>query len=144
VRILADGRLHASIDGPVFGPEAAPDLRKLDARVARLFPQLGRIAWEETWSGFVAMATDHFPRVHALAPGVFAGLGYSGRGIAAATMIGAELAAHVRGAPDSDLVFPLSPLRPLARRRFVAVPVAALLAVARLRDAIDDRRGVGA
>ena len=33
VRILADGRLHASLDGPVFGPEAPPDIGKLNARV---------------------------------------------------------------------------------------------------------------
>lgn len=142
VRILADGRLHASLDGPAFGPEAGPDIPKLNARLARLFPQLGDIGWEESWSGFIALTPDHFPRVHELAPGVFAGLGYSGRGIAGATMIGAELAARVRGRPDSDLVFPLSPLRPVPGRRFASVGIGALMAWWRLRDAIDDRRGV--
>lgn len=142
VRILADGRLHASLDGPAFGPEAAPFVAKVDARLARLFPQLGKLAWEASWSGFVAMTPDHFPRVHALAPGLFAGLGYSGRGIAAATLIGAELAARVRGVADADLVFPLSPLRPLAWRRFAALPVGVLLRWWRLRDARDDRRAL--
>ena len=139
IRILADGRLHASLDGPAFGPEAPPNIRKLDARLARLFPQLGRLTWEESWSGFIAMTPDHFPRVHVLAPGLLAGLGYSGRGIAAATMIGAELAARVRGVPDPDLVFPASELKPIIGRRFAAIPIAALLAWSRLRDAIDDR-----
>jgi glycine/D-amino acid oxidase-like deaminating enzyme len=143
VRILADGRLHASLDGPAFGREAAPDIGKLNARLARLFPRLGRVAWEESWSGFIAMTPDHFPRVHVLAPGLFAGLGYSGRGIAAATMIGAELAARARGVPDGDLAFPASELKPIAGRRFAAVPITALLAWWRLRDAIDDRSSVG-
>lgn len=142
VRILADGRLHASLDGPAFGAEAGPDIPKLNARLARLFPQLGDIRWAESWSGFIAMTPDHFPRVHQLAPGVFAGLGYSGRGIAGATMIGAELAARVRGVSDKDLVFPLSPLRPVAGRRLAPIGIGALMAWWRLRDAIDDRRGV--
>ena len=42
------------------------------------------------------MTTDHFPRLHELAPGLFAGLGYNGRGIAAGTMMGRDLAALVR------------------------------------------------
>jgi glycine/D-amino acid oxidase-like deaminating enzyme len=140
VRILADGRLHASLDGPAFGREAPPFIRQVDARLARLFPQLGRVQWEETWSGFIAMTPDQFPRVHVLGPDLYAGLGYSGRGIAAATMIGAELAARVRGVPDADLVFPASQPRPIAWRRFAAIPVGVLLSLWRIRDAIDNRR----
>lgn len=138
IRKLPGGRLHASLDGPVFGPESEPPRARLNARLSRIFPQLGAVPWEEAWSGFVAMTPDHFPRVHALAPGLFAGLGYSGRGIAAATLIGAELAARVRGVADADLVFPVSDLRPLAWRRFASIPVEALLRLWRLRDTIDD------
>ena len=140
VRILADGRLHASLDGPAFGQQAAPYIGPLNARMARLFPQLGRVAWAETWSGFIAVTPDQFPRVHSLGPNLYTGLGYSGRGIAAATMIGAELAARVRGVPDADLVFPASDLRPIAWHRFAAVPVGALLRWWRMREAIDDMR----
>lgn len=142
VRVLPDGRLHVSLDGPAFGPEAPPDIEKLNARLARLFPHLGRVTWEEAWSGFVAMTPDHFPRVHVLAPNLYAGLGYSGRGIAAATLVGSELAARVRGAADEDLVFPASTLQPLSWRRFASVPVGALVRWYRLRDALDERRGV--
>jgi len=140
VRILADGRLHASLNGPAFGKQATPYIGPLDVRMARLFPQLGRVAWEETWSGFIAVTPDQFPRVHRLGPNLFAGLGYSGRGIAAATMIGAELAARARGVPDADLVFPESDLRRIGWHRFAAVPVGALLRWWRLREAIGDMR----
>jgi glycine/D-amino acid oxidase-like deaminating enzyme len=139
VRMLPDGRLHASIDGPISGPEAPPDMAKLNARVQRLFPWLGSVQWEENWSGFFAMTPDHFPRVHQLAPGLLAGFGYSGRGIAAATLIGSELAARVRGVADQDLVFPESLVKPIPGRRFAHMPIAALLAWWRWRDAIDDR-----
>ncbi len=137
VRVLPDGRLHVSLDGPAFGPEGPPRVKKLNARLAHLYPQLGRMNWEEAWSGFVAMTPDHFPRVHVLAPGLYAGLGYSGRGIAAATLIGSELAARIRGVGDDALVFPVSPLRPLRWHRFAAVPVRALLQMYRIQDAID-------
>ena len=138
VRILADGRLHASLDGPAFGREAAPYLKQIDARLAHLFPHLGQLRWEESWSGFIAMTRDHFPRVHVLGPDLYAALGYSGRGIAAATRIGAELAARVRGVADAELVFPVTEPRPIMGRRFAPVPVRALLYWFRLRDAVDN------
>jgi glycine/D-amino acid oxidase-like deaminating enzyme len=140
VRVLADGRLHASLDGPAFGPEADGHVAKLKQRLARLYPQLGPVQWEEAWSGFIALTPDQFPRVHILAPRLFAGLGYSGRGIAAATMIGAELAARVQGVGDQDLVFPATPLQSIAGRRFAEVSIAALVNWYRVRDAVDERR----
>jgi glycine/D-amino acid oxidase-like deaminating enzyme len=140
VRILADGRLHASLNGPAFGKRATPYIGPLNVRLARLFPQLGPVVWEETWSGFIAVTPDQFPRVHLLGPNLYAGLGYSGRGIAAATMIGAELAARVRGVPDADLVFPVSDLRRITWHRFAGLPVGALLRWWRMGEAIDDMR----
>ena len=108
VRMLPDGRLHASAHGPSFGAERPADWRRVDARIRRLYPQLGAVRWQQGWSGWVAMTADHFPRLHELAPGLFAGLGYNGRGIAAATMMGRDLAALARGARDDATVFPLS------------------------------------
>jgi glycine/D-amino acid oxidase-like deaminating enzyme len=139
IRLLPDGRLHASIDGPIAGPEAPPDMARLNARIHQLFPWLTAVPWEESWSGFFAMTPDHFPRVHWLAPGLLAGFGYSGRGIAAASMIGGELAARIRGVADKDLVFPESRLKPIPARRFASLPISALLAWWRWRDAMDDR-----
>ena len=122
VRMLPDGRLHGSAHGPSFGAEPEADWRRVDARIRRLFPQLGAMRWQQAWSGWVAMTTDHFPRLHELAPGLYAGLGYNGRGIAAATMMGRDLATLVRGARDDATVFPLTPLRPLGRLASVVPP----------------------
>jgi glycine/D-amino acid oxidase-like deaminating enzyme len=140
VRVLPDGRLHASAYGPAFGPERPADLRRVDARIRRLYPQLGRIRWQQGWSGFVAMTVDHFPRLHELAPGLYAGLGYNGRGIAAATMMGRDLAALVRGAPDQTIMFPLTPQRPLRWHRAAPALVQGLTWLYRLHDAIDEVR----
>lgn len=138
IRLLADGRLHASGDGPAFGPEAGPYRAKIAARVAALYPFLGELDWQETWSGWVAMTPDQFPRLHELAPGVFAGLGYSGRGIAAATMMGRDLAALVAGRGEG--VFPRSPLRPIPGRSFAPWWIRSLLQWYRVRDAMETRQ----
>jgi glycine/D-amino acid oxidase-like deaminating enzyme len=138
VRMLPDGRLHGSAYGPISGPEPAADFRRVNGRLRRLYPQLDAVQWDEAWSGWVAMTTDHVPRVHELAPGLFAGLGYNGRGIAAATLMGRELAARARGAGDDMLVFPLVPVRPRPWYRAAPFPVGALARWYRVRDVVDE------
>jgi glycine/D-amino acid oxidase-like deaminating enzyme len=86
------------------------------------------------------MTTDHFPRLHELAPGLFAGLGYNGRGIAAATMMGRDLATLVRGKGDEATVFPVVPLRPLGWHRIAPTLIRGLVQVYRVQDAMNDRR----
>jgi glycine/D-amino acid oxidase-like deaminating enzyme len=140
VRLLPDGRLHASAYGPVSGPEHAADFRRVDGRIRKLYPQLDTLDWQEEWTGFVAMTPDHVPRVHELAPGLFAGLGYNGRGIAAATMMGQELAGRARGLGDADLVFPLMPVQPLAWHRAAPFLVSLLARWYRVRDLADEIR----
>lgn len=139
VRMLPDGRLHASAHGPSFGPEPKPDWRRVDARIRRMYLQLGAVKWQQGWSGWVAMTTDHFPRLHELAPGLFAGLGYNGRGIAAATMMGRDLAALMRGGGDAT-VFPVVPQQPLGWHRIAPTLIPGLVQVYRVRDAVHERR----
>ena len=139
VRVLAGGQLHVSLDGPAFGPERTPFRAMAEQRVAHLYPWLGPLTWQEDWSGWIAVTPDHFPRVHELAPGVFAGMGYSGRGIAAATIIGRDIALHLRGVAEAELVFPLSPSRPMALHGLAWLPAEALLGVYRMLDARDER-----
>lgn len=134
VRMLPDGRLHASTYGPAFGPERPPDWRHVGGRVRRLFPQLGTLRWSQGWTGWVAMTPEHFPRLHELAPGLFAGLGYNGRGIAAATMLGRDLAKLVRGDGDAATVFPLVPLRPLPWHRAAPALIRMLVQAYRVHD----------
>jgi glycine/D-amino acid oxidase-like deaminating enzyme len=140
VRILPDGRLHASAYGPSFGAEPKADWRAVAARTRRLFPQLDTVKWQAGWSGWVAMTTDHFPRLHELAPGLFAGLGYNGRGIAAATIMGRDLAMLVRSGRDDETVFPLTPLRPLVWHRLAPTALRGLVQVYRMRDTVNEFR----
>ncbi|HEX4172850.1 MAG TPA: FAD-dependent oxidoreductase, partial [Acetobacteraceae bacterium] len=43
VRMLPDGRLHGSAHGPSFGAEPRADWRRVNARIRRLYPQLGAV-----------------------------------------------------------------------------------------------------
>jgi sarcosine oxidase len=140
VRLHPNGRLHVSGVGPLFGPERRPDYDASTRRLLGLFPRLGRIDWAFHWSGWVAMTSDELPHLHALAPGVLAGLGYSGRGIALATIMGRELARGAMGTPVRDLLMPASTPSVPHHIPFAAVARAGVRALAtsyRLRDAIE-------
>ena len=113
VRMLPDGRLHVSAHGPAFGREPPPTGAASMPASAGCSRSLAQLSWSQGVERLGGDDPEHFPRLHELAPGLFAGLGYNGRGIAAATMMGRDLAALVRGAADAATVFPLMPLRPL-------------------------------
>jgi glycine/D-amino acid oxidase-like deaminating enzyme len=140
VRRHADGRIHVSADGPVFDMGGEPDVKKVNRRIATIFPHLGPLEWEYQWAGWVGMTYDLNPHLHELAPGLWAALGYSGRGIAMATMMGRDLAARIAGASDTPLAFSLVPLQS-SRIAWIAKPlVGCLLNYYRVRDALDDMR----
>jgi glycine/D-amino acid oxidase-like deaminating enzyme len=73
--------------------------------------------------------------------GLLAGLGYNGRGVAMATVMGRILANWARGAPAADLDFPVTLLAPIPLHRFNQIGarlaiqgLRALDGLARVRD----------
>ena len=86
---------------------------RIRRRAAALFPQIGEPAWEYAWSGWVAITPDHMPHLHALAPGLYAGVGFQGRGVAMGTMMGKQLALHALGGEGARAAWPSVPLRPV-------------------------------
>lgn len=114
VRVHRDGRLHLGGGGGTAGEDRPALYDELRRQGVELYPQLGDLEWEYRWTGFMAMTPDRYPRLFELAPDVVAALGYSGRGICTATIMGKELArwaAHE--APMNELAFPLSTFRTL-------------------------------
>jgi glycine/D-amino acid oxidase-like deaminating enzyme len=140
VRLHPDGRLQASADGPAFHGSGAPFIGKLTRRLGAIFPQIDALNWEYRWNGWVAMTVDRYPHLHALAPGLWAGLGYSGRGIGLATLMGREIAGRIAGVPERDLVLPVTPLRPRWVTRAARPLVNSLLTYYRLQDAVASAR----
>lgn len=114
VRLHADGRLHLGGGGGTAGTESDALFAGLAAYARLLYPHLGELHWDYRWTGFMAMTPDRYPRLFELAPGVAAALGYSGRGICTATILGRELARWAGGAAGIDeLALPASTFRTL-------------------------------
>jgi glycine/D-amino acid oxidase-like deaminating enzyme len=112
-RLDAGGRFVLGARG-VFGTQAGPSSSRHHYRAVReLFPQLAALGFEYHWGGLVAMTADHLPHLHELAPGLLAGLGYNGRGVAMATLMGRLLAQRTLGMSDEELAFPVTPVRPI-------------------------------
>ena len=120
---------------------AAADMARMRAGIARVFPQLKGVRLEFCWGGRIARTRDHLPHLHEPAPGLLAGLGYNGRGVAMSTVMGRVLAERVLGKRVEELTFPTTPLRriPLHRFRRIGVPVAT--GWYGLRDELDLRLG---
>jgi len=133
-RTDASGRLVLGSRGTFA---AAPDLRAVRHQyraVHEIYPQLQGIPFEYHWGGWVAITRDHLPHLHELAPGVLAGLGYNGRGVAMATTMGRLLAQRVLGAPASELGFPVTPVRPIRLHAFSGLGARATIQYLRMLD----------
>lgn len=117
-RLSADGRLVMGSRGSFGSAPIAGAVRHHYRAVQEIFPQLHGVRYEYHWGGLVAMTGDHLPHLHEIAPGLLAGLGYNGRGVAMATVMGRLLARHIQGVPLAQLGFPVTPLRALPLHRF--------------------------
>ena len=73
-----------------------------------MFPQLAELKWEFDWAGWPAITKNHTPHLFELDRGVYAGLGYNGRGVASATLMGEQLANVILGKAE-----PLLQVKPL-------------------------------
>ena len=91
-RLDRQGRFVIGGRGRWFDVNTSGDAPHVRAAALRLFPQLEGVDWEYHWAGWPAMTRDHLPKLLALDRGVYAGLGYNGRGVASATLMGQQLA----------------------------------------------------
>ena len=133
-RFDAAGRFVIGGRGDYDERGAADKQARLRRATLQLFPQLGEVEWAYHWGGFVALTRDHLPHLNELYPGVTAGLGYNGRGVAMATAMGRVLADRAMGVPDPELDFPLTRVAPIPFHRLRKPTVRLLIAWAALRD----------
>jgi glycine/D-amino acid oxidase-like deaminating enzyme len=117
-RLSVDGRLVMGSRG-AFGSTPLDSAARHHYRAVReIFPQLQGVRYQYHWGGMVAMTADHLPHLHEIGPGLLAGLGYNGRGVAMAIVMGRLLARRIQGVPIAELGFPVTPVRPIPLHRF--------------------------
>jgi len=112
-RLDGSGRLVLGSRGTFAQSPQLRDVQYHYHAVHEIYPQLKGIPFEYHWGGLVAITQDQLPHLHETAPGLLAGLGYNGRGVAMATVLGRVLARRALGAQVADLGFPVSPVMPL-------------------------------
>ncbi len=136
-----DARHRLVTGGALIAPfDKARRMKEMIAkRIVRLFPQIGSVAFDYLWNGYIGMTPDYTPRFHRIGPDAYAWAGCNGRGVALALSAGRELAKAVRGTPDGELALPLSEPTPIALHGFVRAFSPLMLLVYRYRD----RREIG-
>jgi glycine/D-amino acid oxidase-like deaminating enzyme len=96
-RTDAAGRLIINSVGALRNTGRAVHRAWARRRFRAFYPQLGDVAFEHEWYGWIGMTGDHLPRLHAPAENMIALAGFNGRGIAPGTVLGREIARHVAG-----------------------------------------------
>ena len=108
-----------------------------ECALREIFPALAGVPLEYRWGGFVALTRDGLPHLHELAPGLLAGLGYNGRGIAMATAMGRLLARRALGESAESLQFPVTPLQPIRLHGLSRLAARVTIRYLQVRDALE-------
>ncbi len=113
-----DGRILFGSLGSFTGRGDEASFAAMQSTIERIYPSLKGVCWQYRWGGRLAVTQDHLPHLHQPAPGLLAGLGYNGRGVAMSTIMGRVLAERVLGKAERELPFPISPIQAYPLHRF--------------------------
>ncbi|MDA9982389.1 FAD-binding oxidoreductase [Gammaproteobacteria bacterium] len=130
-RIDESNRLVFGWRGTVYGGMGSLDTAHLKSRAIRLFPQIASVEWEFDWAGYVGITSHQRPLLLELGDNAFAGLGYNGRGITMATMMGRQLALALTHQPTG---IPIGPLETVPFHPFYPLGVSARIVSGHVRD----------
>jgi glycine/D-amino acid oxidase-like deaminating enzyme len=134
IRKLPSGQIHLGVGGPAMSANGKADLKTASKRLKEVYPSIGSVEWGESWSGWIAISTDQFPRILRLADGAWAAQGYSGRGLALATLLGRELSLCSGSSEREDLVLPVEKTPRVPFHSFSPLGAAMLISLYSLQD----------
>jgi len=127
-----DGRLLFGGRGAIGDAENPAFHGALIGAMRRIFPATRDLVIAHRWSGQIALTLDGLPLIHEPQPRLLTGLGYNGRGVAMATLMGRWLVAKALDGEAPPL--PVTPLQPIAWHRFRKPAIQLGIAWAWLRD----------
>ncbi|MGB1311881.1 MAG: NAD(P)/FAD-dependent oxidoreductase, partial [Leucothrix sp.] len=114
----AENRLVFGSAGVTAESPAASDRERIMQGLRTVYPQFPELSIDYIWGGRLAVTQDHLPHIHQPAPGLHAGLGYNGRGVAMSTVMGRLLAEAAMGKSKNDLPLPVTPIKKYPFHRF--------------------------
>lgn len=112
-------------------------LKRLQNGLNTVFPQLGETEIETSWSGRIGVTPEMMPHLHEPQPGVLAGLGFSGRGIAMTSVMARSLVHKALGGSDDELPFPVSAIKPIPFHGVTSKLLPLAAPAMTLRDGLD-------
>jgi glycine/D-amino acid oxidase-like deaminating enzyme len=118
-----NGRLCIGDHGPMRDAFTKSDFDNLKKRVLDVYPQLSNTRWDYHWGGRIAVTKDSLPFIEQLAPGMWAGMGYNGRGVGMGTVVGQTLAQLAMGQSPEQSQFPVTKPKQFAMHKFHKVGV---------------------
>lgn len=133
-RKTAENRLvfgSAGVADEVAGPA---DRQRIIRGLRTAYPQFPDLQPEYIWGGRIAVTQDHLPHIHQPAPGLTAGLGYNGRGVAMSTVMGRLLAELVMGKAIEEMPLPVTQIKKYPFHRFHRTGIRILVPLQELRD----------
>lgn len=128
MRFDRDGRFIIGGRGSFGDKDSGRHFAELFRLALQMFPQLDGVRWAHRWAGKIALTLDHLPHIHNPEEGLYAALGYNGRGVAMASQTGILLADLCMGLPHRDSPLPVTSIRriPLHALRRPALEAAVL------------------
>jgi hypothetical protein len=112
------------------------DFRKYEHlvhKVGELFPALKNHEIEFCWGGKVAITTDAIPHLHNPIKGIYAGLGFNGRGVAMSTLLGKWLAMAATGSLPNEAL-PFTEINPIPFHSFRGIGVSLVTQFKAIQD----------
>lgn len=134
-----DDRLLIGGRGPIGDSPPAALYDNLQKRLIEIFPKVRGLRVDYRWQGKVGLTIDELPHLHEPQEGLHIGVGYNGRGVAAATTMGKIIADRISRGALSE-VLPVTNLTSIPWRVIRQPLLVAAVSYYRMRD----RLGFGA
>ena len=138
-RKTGDGRLVFGSAGTKGDSPGRDEHQRLLRGLRAVYPQFPDLTLDYVWGGHIAVTQDHLPHIHEPMPGVIAGLGFNGRGVANATVMGRLLAERTMGKEDADLPIPVTRIKAYPFHRFHRVAIKLVVAYQERKDRQESR-----
>jgi glycine/D-amino acid oxidase-like deaminating enzyme len=104
-RIVGGDRLLWSGHSRTWEADPRRFVKRLQADVAAIYPQLGEVAIEHAWSGVLGNALHRMPQIGELSPGLWLASGFGGHGLNTTAMAGNILAQAIVEGDDTWRLF---------------------------------------
>ena len=107
-RLDPEGRLIIGGMGQLTHIASGVHRQWIKRKIAKLYPALAGIEIECLWDGRIGMTKNKLPKIWRFGPGAYACFGYSGRGIAPATVFGKRISECILN--KAEEVLPVVPV----------------------------------